>query len=58
MRRAKARQQLKIPFNWVPPAKQGALMKSSLQLGKTPYPIQQNEEEKAAKIETQNIGQN
>ncbi len=33
-------------------------MKSSIQLGKPPYPIQHDEEEKAAKIETKNIGQN
>jgi len=33
-------------------------MKSSIQLGKTPYPVQHDEEEKAAKIEAKNIGAN
>ncbi len=33
-------------------------MKSPIQLGKPPYPIQHDEEEKAAKIETKNIYQN
>jgi len=33
-------------------------MKSPIQLGKPPYPIQHDEEEKGAKIETKNIDQN